>query len=808
MNPDEGDRPAELLAPAGDERALRAVLAAGADAVYLGMERFSARAFAGNFDEAGVLAAIDRAHAYNARVHLAVNTHLKREELAEALTALAGPYQAGLDALIVADLGLTAALTRAYPELHLHASTQLATHSSAQVAMLGRLGFRRVVLARELSLAEIEALDAGAVELEVFAHGALCYSYSGACLFSSMLGGRSGNRGRCSQACRMRYTLRSRDSSVRAGGEHRGRIISTADLCALEFLPRLLAAGVRAFKIEGRMKDAAYVATATAVYREALESARADPAGYQVRPDWRARLEQSFSRGFTVAHLRGRHAEVRNPRRGGHRGVLVGRVEVVDQERGLVGVRLTQPVAAGDVLVIYTPWGQTDPLRVLASAQEDGVAAAAGQSEPGRLTLRVGERVAIKDRVFRLSSGRLDSFAEDAVTGRMAARPVALHARLEARPGLPARLRLRADGESIEVVGAEPLETAQRARLNSGRARDAVAALGGTPYRLGEWSCDLEGDPFLPIGALKELRRRGLAELDARRLRRWRRNLDPAALEASRAALPGAAAGRAPARVPPLPVILHLRLDEEPLLAPGVAALVLDLYPGDAVADVAAAVERLAAAGLPLRCRPPEILFDGGMPWWAAVRALPWEAVYARHLAHISAGRVPAILEYPLQGLNALTARLLGARAVVASPESSLTEIAALAADLSVAPAIGVEMYAFGRQQLMVTRDVLGAAEGLANPDAWTYLELVDAKHFVFPVEAGPEGSVIFNSRVTNVAAAERELADAGVSALHVVQRELLPAERAAFAAGGLRALAVYASSDRSTTGHLYRGVH
>jgi len=144
---------------------------------------------------------------------------------------------------------------------------------------------------------------------------------------------------------------------------------------------------------------------------------------------------------------------------------------------------------------------------------------------------------------------------------------------------------------------------------------------------------------------------------------------------------------------------------------------------------------------------------------------------------------------------------------VVASPESSLTEIAALAADLSVAPAIGVEMYAFGRQQLMVTRDVLGAAEGLANPDAWTYLELVDAKRFVFPVEAGPEGSVIFNSRVTNVAAAERELADAGVSALHVVQRDLLPAERAAFAAGGLRALAAYASPDRSTTGHLYRGV-
>ena len=203
----------ELLAPAGEPRALRAALSAGADAVYFGLARWSARAFAGNFGGEAVPEAVETAHRYGARAYLALNTLLKDDEVEPALAALEAPYLAGLDALIVADAGFAARVREEYPDLILHASTQLNTHSSAQLAALARLGFTRAILARELSLAEITALDTHGLELEAFVHGALCYGYSGDCLLSSMVGGRSGNRGRCSQSCRLRYALRKDGSA-------------------------------------------------------------------------------------------------------------------------------------------------------------------------------------------------------------------------------------------------------------------------------------------------------------------------------------------------------------------------------------------------------------------------------------------------------------------------------------------------------------------------------------------------------------------------------------------------------------------
>ena len=208
----------ELLAPAGESRALRAALAAGADAVYFGLERWSARAFAGNFAGEAAAEAVETAHLYDARAYVALNTLLKDEEIGPALAALEAPYLAGLDALIVTDLGFAARAREAYPDLPQHASTQSNTHSSSQLTALARLGFSRAILARELDVAEIAALGAHGLELEVFVHGALCYGYSGDCLLASMVGGRSGNRGRCSQSCRMRYDLRRLGEKSAAGG--------------------------------------------------------------------------------------------------------------------------------------------------------------------------------------------------------------------------------------------------------------------------------------------------------------------------------------------------------------------------------------------------------------------------------------------------------------------------------------------------------------------------------------------------------------------------------------------------------------
>ena len=433
----------ELLAPAGEPRALRAALSAGADAVYFGLARWSARAFAGNFGGDAVPEAVETAHRYDARAYLALNTLLKDDEVEPALAALEAPYLAGLDALIVADAGFAGRVREEYPDLTLHASTQLNTHSSAQLAALARLGFTRAILARELSLTEIGALDAHGLELEAFVHGALCYGYSGDCLLSSMVGGRSGNRGRCSQSCRLRYALRKDGSAPLESS----RIMSTSDLAAIEVLPGQLAAGVTSFKVEGRMKDAAYVGATTCVYREALDAAVADPEGFALRPEWKVRLEQSFSRSFTTAHLEGRHDDVRSGGRGGLRGVLVGRVSGFNESTGAVQIKLNQPVAEGDVVYLYTPWGQTEPLRL-------------GAGGDAAITLHVRERVAVKDRLFRLAAADVGALGRDLVNGRVALRPIDLEMWLSGEEGTPAALSVMPPGSvpavRVQVYGAVP----------------------------------------------------------------------------------------------------------------------------------------------------------------------------------------------------------------------------------------------------------------------------------------------------------------------------------------------------------------
>ena len=245
----------ELLCPAGDEAALRAAIDCGANAVYLGYKAFGARASAVNFDDEALERAVSYAHLYHARVHVTVNTLIKPSELSGVHQALSAIDAAGADAVIVQDQGVAAMVRRDFPRLQLHASTQMALCNAEGARMAQRLGFDRVVLARECSLEEIRRVCQTGIETEVFAHGALCTAVSGRCLMSSMAGGRSGNRGRCAQPCRQQFRL---------GGEN-GPLLSLRDLCTLDDLPALCDAGVASLKIEGRLKRAEYVAVVTSV---------------------------------------------------------------------------------------------------------------------------------------------------------------------------------------------------------------------------------------------------------------------------------------------------------------------------------------------------------------------------------------------------------------------------------------------------------------------------------------------------------------------------------------------------------------
>ncbi|HET6494970.1 MAG TPA: DUF3656 domain-containing protein, partial [Thermoleophilia bacterium] len=354
--------------------------------------------------------------------------------------------------------------------------------------------------------------------------------------------------------------------------------------------------------------------------------------------------------------------------------------------------------------------------------------------------------------------------------------------------------------------------------LTAARARDALGALGGTPYSLGDFEFALADGLFMAVGELKDLRRRALAELDDGRLtsrRRARRGLHSpgvrnAVPSGARERLGGQRAG----------VVVLLRPGELPLAASGVSALCLDLRPDDSLPAVTAAAEELQATGLPLRVRLPEILFDGDEEWWRAILALPWWGVYVRHLGVVdalcpappaSASVLPFILEYPLQGLNSGAAQAAAClaghapQAVVVSPEASLDDISGLSLGT-----VRLEILAFGRQQLLHTRDQLGRAEGLVEPPGVAQhvaLVLTDAKGYEFPASVDFGGSRLFNARVTNLAPNLDDLSAAGVRGYLVVQSDLDRAERAAFAGGGLSALAPLASRERSTTGHLFRGV-
>ncbi len=297
----------ELLAPAASLDVCEAVLAAGADAVYLGGEKFSARALAPNFSEEDIRAAIDLAHLFGRRIYLAVNTLLKNTEISRELYRYLKPlYEYGLDAIIVQDYGVFQFVKKYFPDLPVHVSTQMSVASAGGAAWLQKRGASRIIPARELSLSEIRAMhEATDLELECFVHGALCYSCSGQCLLSSLIGGRSGNRGQCAQPCRLPY--RVLDASGAVIGRKEEYPLSLKDLCALALLPQMAEAGVHAFKIEGRMKSLPYAAGVTRIYRACLDLYERDPARYEVSEEDMGMLLTLGNRsGFTEGYYAAR----------------------------------------------------------------------------------------------------------------------------------------------------------------------------------------------------------------------------------------------------------------------------------------------------------------------------------------------------------------------------------------------------------------------------------------------------------------------------------------------------------------------
>jgi putative protease len=533
----------ELLAPAGDWDALRAAVANGADAIYFGLSNFNARHRATNFTLEELPQVLDYLHQRNVRGYVAFNTLIFSDELPEAARCLSAIAAAGADAVIVQDLGLVRLIRRLAPQLPVHGSTQMTLTEPHGLEFVRRLGVERVILARELSLAEIERITGQtSMPVEVFVHGALCVAYSGQCLTSEALGGRSANRGQCAQACRMPYEMlvdgRPHDLGDRA------YLLSPQDLAAYDLIDHLVRLGVCSFKIEGRLKSAHYVASTTQTYRAALDAALAQRP-FALDRQGRLDLEQSFSRGLTHGFLDGANHQVlvhgRFPK---SRGVRIGTV-TARTGRGVV-VELAETdrerlIKPGDGVVFDEGHPEQDEqggrvVAVFDAPDHRGrkKAPAGGRVE---LVFRHGDvnlaAVAAGSIVWKTDDPALRRRLERTFAQDRPAQRVCLHATVRGGVGGPLDIILRdVEGHEAQVAWQGPLERAVKHPLTGEVIREQLGRLGETPFALAEVVLDLPEPVMVPKSVLNDLRRQAVAQLlDQRARATGQRQIHAAALD-------------------------------------------------------------------------------------------------------------------------------------------------------------------------------------------------------------------------------------------------------------------------------------
>ncbi|MDR2713064.1 MAG: DUF3656 domain-containing protein [Clostridiales bacterium] len=499
----------EILAPAGCMEALQAAVANGADAVYLGGSNFSARSYAANFTEEELRRAVESAHLHQVRIYITLNTLISDQELPAALENLRFLANIGVDAVIVQDLGLLAVARRVLPDLPLHASTQMTVANSAAAAFWEQLGISRFILPRELSLANIEVMQRNCGgELEVFVHGALCIAYSGQCLMSSMIGARSGNRGRCAQPCRLAYALLEEEKGqareIPLSGNH---LLSPRDLYAYPKLEDYYKLDLAAWKIEGRMKKPEYVATVTKVYRQALDALSQGEEYFS--PGNLSQLEQAFNRGKSSGYAFGNPGrQLMSWQRPNNRGLFLGRI--VKAHGGKIEIRLERPLAVGDGLEVWLKVGGRQGFTVEKIWREGKPLEAA---RPGDIVTvdspwgRAGDRVfKTYDRLLMEEARR--SYGEPAL--------IPLRIRIYARLGQPLSWEARDDLDNKVVYSSDyVVQKAKTSPSDWQSIEKQVARLGGSGFGLAQLDGELDEGVILPASVLNQGRRH-LVELISR----------------------------------------------------------------------------------------------------------------------------------------------------------------------------------------------------------------------------------------------------------------------------------------------------
>ncbi len=494
----------EILAPAGSMEALKAAVHAGADAVYLGGDKFGARAYASNFDSAALIEAIEYCHLYGVKVYLTINTLFRNEEILELSDYLTPLYLAGLDAVIVQDFGVMRYVHEVFPDLAIHASTQMTITTGYAYNLLKEYGVTRIVPARELSMDEIASLknDAGEPEVEVFVQGALCYCYSGQCLMSSMLGGRSGNRGRCAQTCRLPYSLFDEAGrQIQSKGEY---LLSPKDLCGLEAIPELIQAGVDSFKIEGRMKRPEYVAACVRAYRTLVDAWYAGRFSDALVRQYKTEMAEVFNRGgFTEGYYNQKNGKaMMSTAYPGNIGTAVG--NIVSIHRNQLSIQLKTAVHKGDLLVLENAKDDVTLTSNVDGKKGDTItlnAAKTQQFHKGQVVRRISNKVLMDE---------LQCFVDEQPK-------VSLIGTLQLTTGAPAsftlEVTLKERAFTCTVFGNE-VESATKMPLSADTVRDKVSKIGNTRYQFDTLQIVMSDDAFYPLKALKDIRRNAIETLE------------------------------------------------------------------------------------------------------------------------------------------------------------------------------------------------------------------------------------------------------------------------------------------------------
>ena len=506
----------ELLSPVGDFECLKAAVQNGASAVYFGANMFNARAFASNFDDENLKKAINYAKIRGVKTHLTLNICIKESEFEDAFNLAKKAYEFGIDAIIVQDFGLAKALITYFPDLEIHGSTQMTIHNLEGALFLEKLNFKRAVLSRELSLEEIKYIcNNSNIEIEVFAHGALCISYSGQCLLSSMIGARSGNRGKCAQPCRLPYELLEQNKTS-LNKLDSGYLLSTRDLCSLEHLPLLIEAGVKSLKIEGRMKSPEYVATVTRIYRKYIDLAykyiNKESSNYIIDPQDKLDLMQVFNRGgFSLGHLE--KEENKNlifKEKQNNMGLPIGRVSKINKNKGLISCKIENKLSIGDSICF-----ENEPTKYTVSELMENNSNVKFALSSSIVTFgRMKGNINIGDKIFKIADKNLSAYALESFNKENIKVPIECNISIKKNEKIKIDAIVPTFNFKYSLAYDYIPEQAKSAPISIEKIKEQFSKTLNTCFAFSKLSIDLDDNLFIPVSTINDIRRTVLMDIE------------------------------------------------------------------------------------------------------------------------------------------------------------------------------------------------------------------------------------------------------------------------------------------------------